>query len=503
MTRNILAANTRFTRVAALATATLAFGALAQTATIYGAASNFDVVNNTGQEACGFEVEIEGVPADTVVATFEAQRYGPALTTPYGNGAVSGIRVRHSSSNCDQNHTVAHAPGTGFGGTCYQWNTATYANAGCEHFGLRYNAPTTKISARWLVRDPANPGSYIPHDPPMAIPMPYYYVQPAAAPNDPPVVVDVVEAPEPPQAPERFGSAQWMKVFVRQMPRAVALEELLTDNPLVVPMAATQLEYDWQLVQADPLSGGNRRQRGHHQGSSTLDPTTRAVVRRYEMYDYSGVYDPVTNEALCVDLTCAAPGAGELGDFVSANMTTVNVQGDFITVSMSGTGGGNVDSTDKRIACGNKCTSPYAAGNVVTLTAKANSGSAFAGWTGACTGNGTCAVTINGANNVGAIFNTASTGGGGGGGGGGGTTASSFTLKVSASNSGTVSSNVGGINCGTTCQASYAPGTTVTLTATPPAGKAFAGWSGACTGNAATCAVAMNANLSVKANFSK
>jgi endoglucanase len=198
---------------------------------------------------------------------------------------------------------------------------------------------------------------------------------------------------------------------------------------------------------------------------------------------------------------CKVPGAGEIGDFVSAQMAAVNVQGDFVTVSKAGTGGGNVDSADKRIACGNKCTSPYTAGTLVSLAAKANSGSTFAGWTGACTGTGACTVTVNGANNVGANFTLIPAGGGGG--GGGGTTPTGYQLKVSASNSGTVTSNSGGINCGTACNATYAPGTVVTLTATPPAGKTFSAWSGACTGSANTCTVTVNATLQVKANFNK
>lgn len=39
----------------------------ADTATLYGSLGNFDVVNNTGQSAHGFEVELEGLqPADVV-----------------------------------------------------------------------------------------------------------------------------------------------------------------------------------------------------------------------------------------------------------------------------------------------------------------------------------------------------------------------------------------------------------------------------------------------------
>ena len=294
-----------------------------------------------------------------------------------------------------------------------------------------------------------------------------------------------------------------MKTYVRELPREVTLDELITENPTTVPMDAATLETDWELIQADPPGqAGNQRRRGQATKGSTLEPTTRTVVRRFETFAYTGPRDALTNEVLCADLTCAAPSAGELGDFVSAQMAAVHVQGDFITVAKAGTGGGLVESTDKRIACGNKCVAPYTAGSLVTLTAKANSGSVFAGWTGACTGTANCSVTITGANTATATFNTATASGGGGGGGGGGT-ATGFELKVSASNSGTITSNIGGINCGLVCSAFYPAATVVTLTATPPTGKTFAGWSGACTGVNATCNVTMSATLQVKANFNK
>jgi hypothetical protein len=56
------------------------------------------------------------------------------------------------------------------------------------------------------------------------------------------------------------------------------------------------------------------------------------------------------------------------------------------------------------------------------------------------------------------------------------------------------------INCGSTCSASYASGTSVTLTAIAASGSTFAGWSGACTGTA-TCTVSMNAARTVTATF--
>ena len=86
----------------------------------------------------------------------------------------------------------------------------------------------------------------------------------------------------------------------------------------------------------------------------------------------------------------------------------------------------------------------------------------------------------------------------GGGGGAGG-----FKLTVAKSNSGTVMSTPSGINCGSTCTANYSTGNAVALTATPPPGLAFVGWSGACRGTAPSCTVTMNADTKVQANFSK
>src|SRR6185312_15681856 len=60
-----------------------------------------------------------------------------------------------------------------------------------------------------------------------------------------------------------------------------------------------------------------------------------------------------------------------------------------------------------------------------------------------------------------------------------------FTLSITKSGSGTVTSSPAGINCGATCSASFASGTSVTLSAVADAGFTFAGWSGGgCSGTA-------------------
>ena len=124
----------------------------------------------------------------------------------------------------------------------------------------------------------------------------------------------------------------------------------------------------------------------------------------------------------------------------------------------------------------------------MTLTAKPGRGSSFAGWSGACTGTGSCVVSMTQARSVTATFN-ASTGG-------------PFTLTVTTvGGSGTVRSTPAGINCGTDCTEAYASGTSVTLTAqSRRRGSTFAGWSGACTGTG-SCVVSMTEARSVTATF--
>jgi Divergent InlB B-repeat domain/Fibronectin type III domain len=76
-----------------------------------------------------------------------------------------------------------------------------------------------------------------------------------------------------------------------------------------------------------------------------------------------------------------------------------------------------------------------------------------------------------------------------------------FTLTITKSGTGTGTVTAGsGINCGSTCKSSYNKGTIVTLTATPAAGSAFAGWTGGCTGTG-QCSMTINADTTVTAAF--
>jgi len=78
-----------------------------------------------------------------------------------------------------------------------------------------------------------------------------------------------------------------------------------------------------------------------------------------------------------------------------------------------------------------------------------------------------------------------------------------YPLNVikTGSGSGTVTSTPAGINCGGICNASFANGTMVTLTAVPDAESTFSGWSGACSGTNTTCTITMTQSWSVTATF--
>jgi hypothetical protein len=73
-----------------------------------------------------------------------------------------------------------------------------------------------------------------------------------------------------------------------------------------------------------------------------------------------------------------------------------------LTVERSGDG--TVTSVPAGIDCGADCIEDYADQTSVNLTAEAGDGSMFAGWGGACSGTGSCVVTMDADKTVTATF---------------------------------------------------------------------------------------------------
>lgn len=154
-----------------------------------------------------------------------------------------------------------------------------------------------------------------------------------------------------------------------------------------------------------------------------------------------------------------------------------------LSVGLSGGGSGTVTSSPAGIGCPGDCNEVYLNGTTIDLTAVADAGSAFAGWSDACSGTGACSILMDADESVTAIFQTGS-----------------FSLDVTVTGPGTVTSSPIGIDCPGDCSESYLSGTQVELTAAAVPDYVFAGWSGDCAGND-TCIVTVDQARSVEALF--
>jgi hypothetical protein len=163
-----------------------------------------------------------------------------------------------------------------------------------------------------------------------------------------------------------------------------------------------------------------------------------------------------------------------------------------LTISPKPTGGiitTTIASTDgTKINCGTNgsiCSGIYPIGTIVTLTANPGSNFLFDSWSGGCSGGiPTCSLTMNAAKTVSAVF-----------------VLKTFSLTVNTVGSGSVASDIAGIDCEDDCTEEYPSGTIVTLTANPVTGGVFAGWSGDCSGTADMCELSMDDDITVTAEF--
>lgn len=169
-------------------------------------------------------------------------------------------------------------------------------------------------------------------------------------------------------------------------------------------------------------------------------------------------------------------------------VTQPNCGGGSITMSVSvAAGSGTISGTG--ISCPGDCSETYSYGAWSTVTATPASGYAFSSWSGACAGQGaTCSVYMDSNRSASASFVS---------------TTYPLTIDKSGTGSGTVTTSPAGISCGSTCAANFAAGSSVTITATPSAGSAFAGWLGVnCSAyGTSPCVVTMNAARGAEAVF--
>jgi hypothetical protein len=260
------------------------------------------------------------------------------------------------------------------------------------------------------------------------------------------------------------------------------------DIDAAVAIDATDVDAPPNAVTLTVVRGGNAI------GTVTSDPAGIACGA-----SCAASYPPGT----LVTLT-ATPGAGagftgwggacagtlttcsvQLGSMAAAVNANFDVLRHHVTVTTAGNGTGAVRAAAVGIDCPGTCMATVDHGTMVTFTAAPQAGSTFLGWSGACTGTGACAVTVDDDVQLSAAFGQSQ----------------SLIVTKSGSGTGGVTSAPAGINCGGDCVEVYPPGTVVTLTATPAADSVFAGWTGACTNASGTCVVTVNAATTVNAIF--
>jgi len=186
-----------------------------------------------------------------------------------------------------------------------------------------------------------------------------------------------------------------------------------------------------------------------------------------------------------VDIVVNSPGGGDFSNTadVSSSVTdpnldnntaTTTTHGYLLSITKTGTGSGTLTSVPAGINCGGICQKTFHESTTVTLTATADTGSEFGGWTG----DSDCSdgiVTMTAARNCTATF-----------------TLKTYALTITYAGSGS----------GTTTGAGpYAYGQTASVSETPNSDSAFGGWTGPDSGECATGSVLMNSDKSCTATF--
>jgi hypothetical protein len=150
-------------------------------------------------------------------------------------------------------------------------------------------------------------------------------------------------------------------------------------------------------------------------------------------------------------------------------------------------GSGSIISNDVTYA--NSGAVAYNANAIITLKPAPAANSNFTGWSGDCSGTGTCKVKMTGAKSVTATYALKVA------------PPSTYALTINKTGTGLVESDALQITCGDTCEADVSTGSIVTLRATPPKGHSFTGWSGTGCFGTGTCKILMNGDKTIGATF--
>ncbi len=152
-------------------------------------------------------------------------------------------------------------------------------------------------------------------------------------------------------------------------------------------------------------------------------------------------------------------------------------------LTVSKVGQGDVLATPDVLDCGPVCSVALSTGSEIRLDATAAPGWGFESWSGACSGNLSCQLVMDGDKDVTATFSTRT-----------------LTLGFVGANPGTVTSDPGGVDCSSSCAGGFAPGSLVTLAPGLIQPSDRWTWGGDCSGNAG-CQLTMDQDRAVTIRF--
>lgn len=312
----------RLSAIAAVAALSMTPGVGA--AAVFGSLANFDVVNDTGFEAHGFEIDLAGIKQTDVVDVFglnrnfgtsspgTVERYGlPTIgDLTDGGGNVIGVKVTYQATFSGGTWSTGTASGifNTPGESCWQFGNVNYPNVPCDHFGVSTYGNPTSTTYKWLV-DPSNSGSLTAAA--VGIPSVNFTPPPPPTPQVPaPPVVAVIKAVQvDPVAPQ--DNAYWVKIVQTSLPENVDMNDLMGgDNRFAVKAIADlnnkpETEIEWQVLQPGKVDEVSK--------ALNLGAADKSVVVRYEFYKYLGQFD---GEGLVDPLSNQFPVGDQLNQFV-------------------------------------------------------------------------------------------------------------------------------------------------------------------------------------------
>lgn len=310
------------TKLSVALTASAALAALASTPALatatFGSLANFDVVNDTGSTAHGFEIDLEGIDRSQISDVFglnrnfgtpspgDVERYGLPTVSNLTDitGKVIGAKVTYVATFANGVWSAGTAPGVFNtpGESCWRFGNVGYPNVPCDHFGVSTVGSPTKTTYSWLVES-GTPGVLTGAN--VAIPAVTFTPPPAPA---QPVVAMIQAQQVDPIEPRN--NAFWVKIVQTTLPENVDLNELMGGhNPFENPGVAAlhdkpETEIEWQVLQPGFVD----------EVSKAVDlKGDPSMAIRYEFYKYKGNFD---GEGLVDPLPSQTPQGNTLNEWV-------------------------------------------------------------------------------------------------------------------------------------------------------------------------------------------